>query len=98
MGMQATTLFIHLDFCHTDCEIMDRFGEKFVENECTIEEDGPDYDSITDDARSKVKNNAVEMIPPRQNIFDNSKKSCLCTLRKRRRINFSQKLQPRQAY
>ena len=76
---------------------MDRscFGEKFVENECTIEEDDPDYDSFMDDARSKVNHKAEEMTPPRQNIFDNSKKSCSVS-QKRRRINFSQKLQPRQ--
>ena len=34
------------------------------------------YDSMMDDARSKVNHNAVEMTPPRQNIFDKSKNSC----------------------
>ena len=43
---------------------------------CTIEEVGPDYDSMMDDARNKVNHNAVEMTPPRQNIFDKTKKSC----------------------
>ena len=101
MGMQTTTFdsdILPLDFCPTDCEIMDRscFDEKFVENECTIEEDDPDYDSFMADARSKVNHKAEVMTQPRQNIFDKSKKSCLYILRKRRRTNLSQKLQPRQ--
>ena len=76
MGMQTTTFdsTSSPDFCRTDCEIMDRFGEKFVENECTIEEDDPDYDSFMDDARSKVNHKAEEMTPPRQNIFDKFQK------------------------
>ena len=51
MGLQATTFdsdILPIDFCPTDCEINDRscFDEKFVENECTIEEDGQDWTLI----------------------------------------------------
>jgi hypothetical protein len=59
-------------------EIIGRFcfNGKFVKHECTIEENGPDYDFMLDDVRSKMNQNAKHMIPPRQNIFDKSKKTC----------------------
>ena len=80
MGIPTTVFESNIIDDSDYCEIMDRtcFNEKFVENEneCTIEEVGPDYDSMMDDARSKVNHNAVEMTPPRQNIFDKSKNSC----------------------
>ena len=58
-------------------EIIGRFcfNGKFVKNECTIEENGPDYDFMLDDTRSKMNHNAEHMIPPRQNIFHTSKKT-----------------------
>jgi hypothetical protein len=79
MGIPTTVfesnIINELDFY----EIIDRscFNEKFLENEneCTIEQVGPDYDSIMDDARSKMNHNAVEMTPPSQKIFE-SKNSC----------------------
>jgi hypothetical protein len=77
MGIQVT------DF---DSDIIDEravseiasscFYEKLVENEGTIEEDGPDYDSKMDDARSEVNGKSEKIAPPRQNIFDISENSC----------------------
>ncbi len=76
-GLQVTFL---IRICLTTKRIYEIIGrscfiEKFVENECTIEENGPDYVSVMDDARSKVNHNAEEMTPLRQNIFDRSKTS-----------------------
>ena len=80
MGIPTTVFESNIIDDSDYCEIIDRswFNEKFVgnENEFTNEEVGPDYDSMMDDARSKVIHNAVEMTPPRQNIFDKSKNSC----------------------
>ena len=93
MGIPTTVfdsnIIDELDFS----EIIDRtcFNEKFVENEneCTIEEVGPDYDSMMDDARSKMNHNAVEMTPPRQNIFDKSKNSCFHISPAKEETNFN---------
>ncbi len=92
MGIQVT------DF---DSDILDEravseiasssFYKKLVENEGTIEEDGPDYDSMMDDARSKVNGNSEKIAPPRQNIFDISENSCWYLPQKK----MEKKLQPK---
>ena len=98
MGMPTTIFESNILDDEAIYEIIGRFcfNGKFVKNECTIEENGPDYDFMLDDTRSKINHNAEHMIPPRQNIFDKSKKNVCISPKKRRRTNRSQKSQPSQ--
>ena len=92
MGLQVTTFGSDIIDDTAFCEIIGRrFDEKFVENGCTIQEDDPDYDSIMDVARSKVNHKAKEMATPCQNIFDQSKTSCLYITQEKK----ENKLQPK---
>jgi hypothetical protein len=92
MGIQVTNFDSYILDERALSEIASScFYEKLIEDEDTIEEDGPDYDSMMDDAQSKVNGNSENIAPPRQDIFDRSENSCWYLPQKKK----ENKLQPK---
>lgn len=102
MGVQIT---------HFDSDILDAQEVSEIAGRCfykkvdevdddgsTVEEEGPDYDSIMDDARSKVNGEAEKVAPPRQHIFDKSNNPCWFLPREREYTKKENKMQSKMTW